>query len=276
MGWKLRAAAALLMSAAAMNAQAADKKSAFTVEQILTKYAAARGGAEAWHNVQTMAWSGHIESGNPAAVGTGFVMSFKRPDMTRFDINAPGQKASHIYNGAQGWKLREKRSAQPELQDYSTEELSFARDALGLDGPLMDYKAKGVVVTLGGVDTVEGRKAYRLELTLPSGATRRTWIDAQTFLELRYERPATNGTRGTVSVYSRNYRAFDGLQIPLLLETTTGTDNTSNKMQIDKVAINPPLPDSLFEQPRVLKKRAAPAPRSNLPKALQGPRPPPG
>jgi hypothetical protein len=32
------------------------------------------------------------------------------------------------------------------------------------DGPLIDYHAKGVTADLDGIDTVDGRKAYRLSL----------------------------------------------------------------------------------------------------------------
>ena len=154
----------------------------------------------------------------------------------------------------------------PELQDYSAEEVSFARDALGMDGPLVDYKTKGVVVTLAGVETIEGHKAYRLNLTLPSGATRRVWIDAHTFLEVRYDRdtdPAMGHSR-TVSVYYRNYQPFEGLQIPLTIETGASTGVKFDKMVIDRVSINPPLADQLFAKPRVAKRNAAPL-RSKTP-----------
>lgn len=233
--------------------ESAGAKTGLTVEQVLAKYAAARGGAEAWRNVQTMVWNGHIQAGNSAAVGAGFVMSFKRPNMTRFEVSGPGQKAAHIFDGARGWKVRQPRTGAPELQDYTSEELSFARDALGLDGPLMDYKTKGVVVTLAGLENIEGQKAYCLNVTLPSGATRRTWIDAHTFLEVRYDREteSAHGQPGTVSVYYRNYKAFDGLQVPMTIETHAGKGDTLDRMVIDRVIINPPLTAQTFVKPRM-------------------------
>jgi len=239
-------------------AAAAPAKTDLSAEQIVAKYVAARGGLEAWHKVQTMAWSGHIQSGNAGAAGTTFIMKFKRPDMTRFEISAPNQKAVHVFDGVHGWKLRQTRSGSPGVEDYTPEELSFARDALGMDGPLMDYRTKGVVVTLAGSEKIDGNKAYRLNLTLPSGAARRTWIDAHTFLEVRYDREviAPTAQSSTVSVYYRNYQPFEGLQIPLTIETGAGTGPVSDKMIIDRVAINPPLAEQLFYKPR-LKPNAA-------------------
>jgi hypothetical protein len=180
--------------------------------------------------------------------------------MTRFDIRGPGQKAAHIFDGLRGWKVRQVRGGAPDLQDYSVEELGFARDGLGIDGPLVDHHAKGVVVTLAGLDEIEGHKAYRLNLTLPSGATRRTWIDAQTFLEIRYDRESAPNSAhpATVSVDYRNYQTYAGVQIPLLIETSSRAGKAFDKMFIDKVEINPPLTNQLFARPQV----APPSPQA--------------
>jgi outer membrane lipoprotein-sorting protein len=266
MRWIAMAAVLSCLGALALKSEPASSKSELTVEQLLDKYSAARGGLDAWHKVQTMSWAGHIESENPAAAGASFIMNLKRPNMTRFEISGPTQKAVHIFDGTRGWKLRQTSSASPELQDYSAEELNFARDALGMDGPLLDYKTKGVVVTLAGVEEIQGRKAYRLNLTLPSGATRRAWIDAHTFLEVRYDRdidPAMGQAR-TMSVYYRNYQPFDGLQIPLTIETGASTGVKFDKMVIDRVSINPPLADQLFAKPQIAKRNAVPL-RSKIP-----------
>jgi len=271
MKWKIAAALVGCLAATVTMGEAAGTRPLLDVEQILSKYAAARGGQDAWSKIETMVWSGRIESENPAAAGTTFVMSFKRPNRTRFEISAPGGKAVHIYDGTRGWKLRQKRDGDPELQDYNPEELSFARDALGMDGPLMDYKSKGVVATFAGSEPIEGRKAYRLNLTLPSGATRRTWIDAGTFLEMRYDRQVGSaaGHPDTVSVYYRDYRAFEGVQIPLLIATISGNYKTKDQMHIDRVEINPPLQDALFAKPRVGRQGAGAArpPTPRLPPA---------
>jgi outer membrane lipoprotein-sorting protein len=253
MKWKIAAALVSCLAATAAMSEVAGTKSPLEVEQILSKYAAARGGRDAWSKIETMVWSGRIESEHHAAAGTTFVMSFKRPSMTRFEVSAPSQKAVHIYDGTRGWKLRQKHGGDPELQDYNAEELSFARDALGMDGPLMNYKSNGVVATLAGSEPIEGHKAYRLNLTLPSGATRRTWIDASTFLELRYDRQVDSGAgHDTVSVIYRDYRTFEGgVQIPSLIETVSANDKIKDQMHIDRVVLNPPLQDELFAKPRV-------------------------
>ena len=247
-GWALAACLSTLASAAEPVA-APELSSA----QIVEKNAAARGGLEAWRKIQTMVWAGHVESGNAAASRLPFVLEQKRPNKTRFEMTVDKQKSARVFDGVNGWKLRPNSSGKPELQPYTIDEVTFARDAQVIDGPLMDAAAKGIAVTLGGVDEIEGRKAYRLNVKLPSGVRQTVWIDAETFLDIRLDRMSRNraGQPGTVSVFYRNYRTIEGLQIPLTIETSAGAGKAADKLVIEKVALNPPLADRMFAKPSV-------------------------
>ncbi len=224
-----------------------------TVEQLIARNATARGGADAWRKIQTMAWTGHIESGPGGIARTPFLMMFKRPLATRFEVLTQGQHSIRVFDGSGGWKLRPQTTGLPDLKDYSAEEISYARDAVALDGPLLDHQAKGVSVTMEGIDPVEGHPAYHLKLKLPSGQIHDDWIDAQSFLELRYDRPNRNvaGVKGVVSVYYRNYQTINGLTLPLLVETGVGTSPYTDKMVIEKIAFNPTFDATQFARPFV-------------------------
>lgn len=234
--------------AVAANAELAHS---LTVDQIIDRYVSARGGAEAWQKIQTMAWTGHAESGSGGVNKTPFVMLFKRPDATRFEVIVQGQHLVRAFDGARGWKLKPTNSGVPEVKHYSAEELTYARDAGGLEGPLVDFRAKGVRIELQGKERVEGHEAYRLRLTLPSGQMRADWIDAQSFLELKYEREARKraGPPVTVSVYYRNYQTVQGLVMPFTIETAGAASKDTDQMIIEKIAINPVLEESLFSEP---------------------------
>lgn len=224
-----------------------------TAAQIVEKNVAARGGLDAWRKVQTMVWVGHIESANSSASKMPFVLEQKRPNRTRFEIKSQNQMSLRIYDGTNGWRMRPSASGKPEVQPFTNDELRFAHDGQGIDGPLMDYTAKGVAVALDGVDEVEGHKAYRLNVRLPSGASHHIWIDAQNFLDIKYDRQSRNtfGQPGTMSVFYRDYQTIEGLQIPLTIETGTDTSKATDKMVIDKISLNQPLEDQMFAKPRV-------------------------
>ncbi|SCK24520.1 hypothetical protein [Vogesella sp. LIG4] len=216
--------------------------------QIIEKNAEARGGLEAWRKIQTLVMQGHVEGGQSPAQ---FVLTQKRPNKTRFEMVASGHMAVRAFDGTSGWKMLAGPGSAPSVQPYAREELKFAAEEPIIDGVLIDHAAKGITVGLEGMDEVEGHKAYRLHIRLRSGASRHLWVDATSFLELRYDReaPGTPGQAATVSVFYRNYKAFDGLQIPLVIEAGTATGPRNDRLVIDQVALNPPLDDALFIRP---------------------------
>ncbi|BCB27598.1 hypothetical protein SKTS_24840 [Sulfurimicrobium lacus] len=225
-----------------------------TAAQIIEKNVAARGGLEAWRKIQSMVWVGHIERPNANAPSLPYVLEQKRPNKTRFQIKSQNQVWVRIYDGTHGWKLRPARNVMPVVEQYTAEELRSAQNGQeSFGGPLMDYQAKGIAVALDGVDDVEGHKAYRLSVKFPSGASNHVWVDAETFLEVKYDRQSrsASGQSGTVSVYYRNYGTIEGLQMPLMIESGADTAKATDKMVIDKVLLNPPLEEQIFARPSV-------------------------
>jgi outer membrane lipoprotein-sorting protein len=222
-----------------------------TAAQVVEKNVAARGGLEAWRKVQTMVWLGHMQSEHAPVPIMQFVLQQQRPNKMRFEINAMGERSIRVFDGIRGWKLRPGHTGKPDVQMYSPQEVNFAFRSSGLDGPLIDYKAKGNTVTLEGSDEIEGRRAYRLEVTLPSGETDHVWVDAQTFLEIRYDRPSYSSVNksATVSVFYRDFKPIEGLQIPMTIETPSAPGRPSDKMMIERVVLNTPLDDRTFAEP---------------------------
>ena len=224
------------------------------VAEIVEKNAAARGGLEAWKRLQTMAWTGYVESGGRTGHNLQFMLEQKRPGKTRFELVTDGRRSIRIYDGKGGWKLRPNpANGRPELSPYTEDEIRFARSAPVIDGPLMDYVAKGAIVTLAGQGEAEGRRAYILKVQLPLRGEERIWVDAETFLEVRHDRQvrAGVGQAGTVTVLFREYREFEGLKIPTEIETGAGMGGAANKLVIERVALNPDLDDRAFARPEV-------------------------
>jgi outer membrane lipoprotein-sorting protein len=250
-----------LISAAAAAGEP-DTAPKLTVDQVVEKNAAARGGLDAWRKIQTMVWTGHIDTGNASVPLESFVLELKRPNKTRFEIKLGQEKTVRVFDGANGWKLIEGSNFRaPSLKRYTPSELRSAHETQGIGGLLIDHQSKGIDVALDGTDQIEGHSAYRLNVTLPSGSMRRVWVDAQTFLELKYERESRSvaGHPRMVSVVYRNYRTIDGLQIPTTIETSVEGREVAEKMMIEDVTLNLSLSDAHFERPKDL------GPRNPLP-----------
>jgi outer membrane lipoprotein-sorting protein len=240
---------------ASMEVVAADAPAAsaqLTADQVVAKNIAAKGGLQAWRAVQSMSFSGKMDAGGKQNVQLPFVMEMKRPRKTRVEIEFANDKAVQAYDGANGWKLRPFLGRR-DVEQFSAEELKSASMESELDGPLVDYAAKGTKVELAGVEKVEGHDAYKLKLTMNGGQVRHLWVDAQTFLEVKIEgQPRRmDGKMRLVEIYYRDYKSVNGLMVPYVLETTVQGVKPSHKMTIENVAVNPKLEDSLFAMPKM-------------------------
>ena len=102
---------------------------------------------------------------------------------------------------------------QTEAQPLPPEAVKDAQEQSDLDGPLVDYQKKGHKVELVGKDQAAGVDAYRLRVTLKSGAVRDIWIDAASWLEIRGESSRSMGGRVVESeTILGDYRDVGGLQ----------------------------------------------------------------
>jgi outer membrane lipoprotein-sorting protein len=236
--------------------------------EIVARNVAARGGVDAWHKVETMVWIGHIESTHAPLPSMPFKLEQKRPNKARLEISAIGDKSVRVFNGQRGWKLRPARGW-PTAQPYDSQELKFAQTGHGIDGPLMDYAAKGNSVTLEGVDQLAGSKAYHLKVHPATGGDEDVWVDTETYLDLRYDRMAEGlaGSQRRVSATYGDYRTVEGVKVPFLITTGGEPGTTPDKMALETVVLNAPLDDSTFENPAAARgrNRAPPSVASRAP-----------
>ena len=240
----------LLLAAIPLMAKVPDSAPTLTAAQVVEKNIAARGGLQAWRNVKTLSMSGKMEAGGKQNVELPVVFDLKRTRKTRIELQFEGQTAVQVYDGVNGWKLRpflNRRDVEP----FTTDELKAASLQADLDGPLMDYEAKGTRVDLAGMEPVEGKPAYKLKLTLKSGQVQHIWVDADSFLEVKIDGTPRrlDGKYHPVATYLRDYRQVNGLVIPYLNETAVDGVKRTEKIKLESVSVNPNLEDSLFAKP---------------------------
>ncbi|MBZ5637356.1 MAG: outer membrane lipoprotein-sorting protein [Acidobacteriia bacterium] len=218
-----------------------------SADEVVAKNIAARGGLEAWRAVRSMSFSGRMEAGGKQNAELPFGMELKRPRKSRVEIDFAGDRALQVYDGQSGFKLRPFLGRR-DIEPFNAEEAKAASLESDLDGPLVDYAAKGTTVELEGSDKVEGRDTYKLKLTLKGGQVRHLWIDAQTFLEAKIEGAPRrlDGKMRPVEIFYRDFRAVNGLKVPYVLESAVKGSKKTHKMTIESVTINPDLEDSRF------------------------------
>jgi hypothetical protein len=240
---------------------AAHAPASLSVDQIVERNVAARGGLAAWRAATTLTIAGEMDAGGKPNHALPFVLKEKRPRKSRLEIVFKDQTSVQVYDGTQGWKVRPFLNRN-EVETYTPAEMKSAAAEQDLDGPLVDYAAKGTQIALAGTEPVEGHPAYKLKLTLRNGEKRMLWVDAGTFLELKMEGEPRklDGRLHNVAVYFRNYKTEHGLSIPRLQETAVEGVKQNYKMTITRVAVNEPLDDALFQKPQ-LAALATPGPK---------------
>lgn len=238
-------AAVALVSSAPASAQ--------TVDEILQKHYAARGGIEKIKAIQSLRITQTV--GNPFS-RTKVVILKKRPGFVRWEITPAGQTAPipRAINAEGGWDTQQgKVVARPDVM--VKEERDLEAD---LEGPLVDWKAKGHTVTLEGTDSVGKTPAYKLKVVLKSGATREIFLDTKTFLPLRETGrsslpPDPKGNprfNEHVFTYS-DWRDVNGVKFPFAVdeERTGGPITQSFAVYTEKIEVNVPVDDALFVKP---------------------------
>jgi hypothetical protein len=240
-----------------------------TAEQIIDRNVTARGGLQAWRGVQTLSMTGKLEAGGnesstypvqgvkrggvqlpkrPAEqMQLPFRLETKRSRKLRLEIDFRGQTAIQTYDGTHGWKLRPFLNRH-EVEPFTADEMKAAAFQSDLDGPLVDYAAKGTKAELEGTEKVDGKDNYRLKLTFKDGQSQHVWVDAKTFLESKIEGTPRrlDGKYHPVEIYYREYKTVSGIVVPYVTETKVQGVKQTEKIEVEQVVVNPPVEDSRF------------------------------
>lgn len=237
--WMAACAAACLALAPAASAQ--------TVDELVARHVAARGGYARLKAVQTIKIT--------RTVATQFsnvkvVIYKKRPSLFRAEQTAPNQPmVPRAVNAEAAWD-----TIQGKIAQRAGPAAAETRDIDGdFDGLLVDWKEKGHTVTLEGKETLAGADAYKLKVTTKGGAVRYVYLDATTYLERRQTGMVVlpNNRRESTTLDFSNYKTVDGLQFAFNIdEDRTGPQITvSFATYTEKIELNVPIDDALFATP---------------------------
>jgi len=269
MGRAVRSVFGILILFSTSWTASADAASAepLTTAQIVERNVSARGGLEAWRALTTLTMAGTLYAGTKANAELPIVVQLKRPNMSRLEVDVHGHRLVQAFDGKTGWKIRPLRGRDI-VAPYSPDDV-FAARVWGVFAapPLIDLAHGTTRVVFDGTDVVDGAPAYLLKVFRPDRGEQRVWVDARSFLDVKYDdtQHSGNGVSFTVTTYYHQYRTVDGVRIPTSIEVVAGGAQESRKMVFKDVAINPSLPDGVFSRPAspgraAVLHHAAPAP----------------
>lgn len=236
------AGSALVLLAAVLGAAPA---SAQTVDEIIAKNYASKGGLEKWKAIQTQKMEAVV-----AVQGLELPMTIygKRPNLGRQDVlvEVPGQPAMtmvNLFDGAKAWSINPMTGSDVPME-LSGPEGEAVKDQSDFDGALIDYKAKGHTVELVGTESLGTKKVHHLKVTRKGQPTQHFYLDVDTGVELKISTEAGAGPATDVEL--SDYRAITGIQVPHQIKMMQG-GMVQAEVRITKVEFNVPLDDAIFK-----------------------------
>jgi len=215
-----------------------------TADAIVADYLAARGGLAKIRSIQTLRQTGHVygDAGRQAVV----MRELKRPGKIRFEFTFQGVTAAYVTDGKEGWQVSP-FTGDLAVKPMPEAALTEAIEQVDLEGPLVDWKAKGHQVELAGHAVVDGRDTYKLKLVLKSGAVRYEYIDAKTHYQVRTDSSREfRGRAVQLETTFRRHKRVKGVLFPTEIEVTAVGRPQKLRVEVDTVEINPPIPDARF------------------------------
>lgn len=218
-----------------------------SVDDIIDQYISARGGMDKLTSIKSL----YME-GTRQMMGNEVGVKITKVDgkLSRMDFEVGGNTGYTIITPDKGWMYIPMRS--DKVEEMPEARLKAAQDQLDIPGPLVNYAAKGYKAALQGKDTINGKEAWKIQLTNDAGKDITFSIDTKTHLLLQTKQMMessgrrNNGGPNEVITDFSDYKDFDGVMFPQTV-TTEGTGMGSGEMIFDKIEINKPVDASLYK-----------------------------
>jgi len=177
-----------------------------TIDQILARHYEAIGG-DRHQSVQTMKTYGRsIVMGMEAP----YTRYSKRPNKVLLEIYVQDMTGIQAFDGETAWGFMP-FMGQSAPAAMSPEEAQAMLEGADFDGPLVHAGKNGHQVELIGIEPVNGRDAYKLQVTMKTGGLQTHYVDAETFYVTRVVSAAGDAV-------FLDYRIVDGHAVPSLIE----------------------------------------------------------
>lgn len=222
---------------------------ALSLDELVAKNVAARGGAAALQAMKTLKLSGKLLV-NQGQFELAFVQAFKRPYKARFEASLQGLTQVQAYDGADAWQINPFGGRKDPERMSADDAKGLAESAYEFDGALVDWKAKGTKLDYLGTEDVDGTNAHKIKLTRNNGDVEYIFLDPEYFLEIRsLSQRVEHGVQQSIETDYGDYEKVNGVLIPFALEFGKKGSSDRQKIVVSKAEINLAMEDATFAFP---------------------------
>lgn len=242
-----------------VSALAGTALSAQTVDELVERYQKAQGGKEKLEAIKSMRMEGKME------MGQGMQMPVKveviTPDKLRFEGTMQGMTMIQAVNGDSGWQIMP-FMGKTEPEPMSAEDVKQSKKQLESFDPISKYKELGHTLELVGKEDLEGTPAFKLKLTRKDGEITYLFLDAESYLLIKTAgKTKMQGQEVDAETNIGDYKEVAGILMAHSMETKIKNFPGAMVMTFEKIEVNPALPSTDFDMPKVEKKEAPAAPK---------------
>jgi hypothetical protein len=236
-----------LIPALALLALTAAHASAQTADEIVAKFVKTVGGMEKIQAVKSLRRTGHVNAGGGFEYA--IVEENVRPNLVRQEALIQGMTGVTAYDGKAGWKI-EPWNGKKDAEPLGEEELKGILEDSDLDGPLVNYRAKGNRVEYVGTDQVEGTDTYKLKVTLADGDVRYFYMDTDYYVPIKVEvKRMVRGAEREYETILGDYKEVGGWYLPFSVESGPKGSQSKAKVTYDKIEPNVTIDSARFSPP---------------------------
>ena len=219
-----------------------------TADQLVSKNIEAKGGADALHALQSLRLTGKMLV-RQGQIELGYLEVKKRPDDVRSEGSLQGMTQIEAYDGKDGWRVSP-FFGRKDPERMSADDVKALIEDSEIDGPLVDWNAKGSTVEYLGTEDVDGTPAHKLKVVRKNGDVSFVYLDPDHFLEIRVVTGRTrHGAYEEVETDLGDYEKAGGVFVPTSIESGRKGSPDKQRIIIDKVEANVPVDDAIFHFP---------------------------
>ena len=223
-----------------------------TVESLTAKNIEAKGGAQALAAVQSLRLEGKMIVNQGQLVLT-YVQIKKRPGAVREETTLQGMTRVDAYDGTEGWKISP-FGGRKDPEKISVDDAKSLVEDAEVDGPLVDWQAKGSTVEYLGQEDADGTLAHKLKVVRKNGDVNYVYLDPDHFLEIRIvTQRMENGAQVENETDLGDYEKINGVFFPFSIEAGPKGATDKQKVVFEKAEANVPVDDATFKFPTASK-----------------------
>lgn len=227
----------VILSQSNLFSQESEKNETVDPKVVMEKYLDAIGGRDALAKVEDRTT---IMRGTAMGQALTIIVKQKAPNKMRQEVKAGGMDQTIIFDGEKGVMKAATKNV-----DVTGKELEQLKIEATME-LLLDIEGNGVKLDFEGTEKINGKDAYKIKMTLPSGIRWFNYFDAESGLKIKEQKEMQTqmGLIEQVVTYD-NYTEVEGIKYPFKITQSFGPQSV--EMTVSSVKVNKGLADDIFK-----------------------------